>query len=151
MPKHTCTKRYRDLPAAHRNHLHAGHCQYIHGHNYTVEITFGCDTLDACGFVVDFGNLGPVKEYLKNLLDHTLLLAFDDPLKAVFLNRAENDYSIFQDTVQVRVVPGTSCEDLTRHLFIRTAEITLEITSGRAWVETVTVWEDSKNRATYHK
>ena len=53
----TCSKTYSDLPFAHRQHRHAGHCSLIHGHNWELKITFACEEFDKNGFVVDFGNL----------------------------------------------------------------------------------------------
>ena len=58
--------------AAHRLvGLPAGHkCANLHGHNYTVEVTLAAADLDECGFVIDFGALGPVEDFLKSVLDH---------------------------------------------------------------------------------
>ena len=53
----TCTKTYFDVPFAHRQHLHDGHCSFVHGHNWDIRVTFGCERTDENGFVVDFGKL----------------------------------------------------------------------------------------------
>ena len=50
----TCKKSYRDIPFAHRQHHHDGHCAFIHGHNWDITLTFACSKTDANGFVVDF-------------------------------------------------------------------------------------------------
>jgi 6-pyruvoyltetrahydropterin/6-carboxytetrahydropterin synthase len=72
----TCSKTYRDIPFAHRQHRHEGHCSFLHGHNWSVEIEFACSQLDERGFVVDFGGLG----YLKDGLPGTLTTpAFSRP------------------------------------------------------------------------
>jgi 6-pyruvoyltetrahydropterin/6-carboxytetrahydropterin synthase len=66
-------------------------CARVHGHNYTVEVVLQSDTLDDTGFVVDFGELKPLKTYLDDTLDHRHL----------------NDVLPFQP----------SCEQLAHHLY----------------------------------
>lgn len=51
--------------------LPEGHqCGRLHGHNYAVEIVLAAEKLDAVGFVVDYGDLGPFKRILDEELDH---------------------------------------------------------------------------------
>lgn len=51
--------------------LEPGHpCSRVHGHNYTVKITLASDTLDSRGFVTDYGELKPIKEWIDNNWDH---------------------------------------------------------------------------------
>lgn len=45
-------------------------CSRLHGHNYTIEVELAHDHLDDTGFIVDFGLLKPIKEYIDNTLDH---------------------------------------------------------------------------------
>lgn len=45
-------------------------CSRLHGHNYTVKVVVGSDELDATGFVLDYGELGFVKQYLDDNFDH---------------------------------------------------------------------------------
>lgn len=48
-----------------------GHkCKRPHGHNYAVTFVLRADVLDGRGFVVDYGELDPVKRYLDQTLDH---------------------------------------------------------------------------------
>src|SRR4051812_26092027 len=61
----TCRKTYTDIPWAHRQHRHDGHCAYLHGHNWSITITFGCREPDENGFVLDFGKL----KFLKHWID----------------------------------------------------------------------------------
>lgn len=54
--------------------LPPGHqCGQLHGHNYEVEVELAAETLDDRGFVVDYGELKPLKEYLKAKFDHGFL------------------------------------------------------------------------------
>lgn len=58
--------------AAHQlTHLPDGHpCARLHGHNYKVVIELESYKLDKNGFVVDYGDLNPLKEYIDDKLDH---------------------------------------------------------------------------------
>lgn len=48
-----------------------GHqCGRLHGHNYVVLVELISDSLNEVGFVQDYGELKPVKEYIDNVLDH---------------------------------------------------------------------------------
>ncbi|MGW0708908.1 6-pyruvoyl trahydropterin synthase family protein [Streptomyces sp. NPDC002643] len=55
-------------------------CNRQHGHSYEVEVTLSASTLEAPGFVTDFGALAPFKFFLDTELDHRNLheiLPFD--------------------------------------------------------------------------
>ncbi len=45
-------------------------CSRLHGHNYIVELVLQAEELDENGFVVDYLDLKPFKEYIDNTLDH---------------------------------------------------------------------------------
>ncbi|WP_280411728.1 6-pyruvoyl trahydropterin synthase family protein [Nocardia asiatica] len=45
-------------------------CARLHGHNYTVTVSVSAPALDGHGFVTDFANLAPLKEYLRDQFDH---------------------------------------------------------------------------------
>ena len=64
-----------EFAAAHRlPSLGAGHpCSRMHGHNYTVRVTLGSETLDEHGMVLDYGKLDVVKKYLDDKLHHSCL------------------------------------------------------------------------------
>ena len=51
------------LPAAHP-------CSRVHGHNYVARIQVAAEKLDETGFVVDFGDLSVVRDYIDTQLDH---------------------------------------------------------------------------------
>ena len=81
----TCKKIYTDIPWAHRQHRHDGHCAFIHGHNWSIAITFGATTLDENGFVVDFGKLKFLERWIDEHLDHACVFNADDPMKEKLL------------------------------------------------------------------
>lgn len=61
--------------AAHQlNGLPPGHkCANMHGHTYRVEVLLASTDLDEAGMVVDFAELGPVRDHLNETYDHQLL------------------------------------------------------------------------------
>lgn len=69
-----------------------GHqCARLHGHSYRVRVVLAADTLDGRGFVVDYGDLKPFRDYIDQNLDHRHL----------------NDVLSFQP----------SAENIAKHLF----------------------------------
>jgi 6-pyruvoyltetrahydropterin/6-carboxytetrahydropterin synthase len=145
---HTVTKSYRDLPAAHRQPKHDGHCRLIHGHNWGFDIVFVCEQLDENGFVIDVGKLKPVKAWLEYNFDHTLLLNVDDPSLHLLTTQLGQEFA--------RVVPVLNCgmEGLAKFVF-ESLESLLEtqfpddVCDRALSVIEVVCWEDSKNRASY--
>ena len=53
----------KDLPADHQ-------CARLHGHNYVVVVELASAELNAHGFVRDYHELGPLKRYIDDELDH---------------------------------------------------------------------------------
>ena len=136
----TCSKLYKDIPFAHRQHLHDGHCSKIHGHNWDIRITFGCKELDSKGFVVDFGKLKYIKKYIEDMLDHACVLSWNDPLY---------EEIIAPDVYKVYSVENASCEGLAKHLFEQFSDLLHMAEGERTWIDEIEIFEDSKNSAKY--
>lgn len=68
---YSIAKRFQ-FSASHRiGGLPEGHpCAGLHGHNYEVEVVLQSASLDATGFVRDYRELSPLKEYIDATLDH---------------------------------------------------------------------------------
>ena len=49
------------------------HCNLIHGYALQFEFTFGGNELDDSNWIVDFGGLKPLKEWLKYMFDLSLI------------------------------------------------------------------------------
>lgn len=65
-----------EFSAAHAlHHLPDGHpCKRLHGHNYKVTLILEREeTNEETGFVLDFGELDAVKQYIDERLDHRYL------------------------------------------------------------------------------
>lgn len=138
----SCTKFYRDIPFAHRQHHHDGHCALVHGHNWSFGFTFGCLETDENGFVVDFGKLKFVKRYLTDTFDHACVFNADDPAREALVAAAPEAWKVV-------VVEGCSCEGIARHVFDAIAPMVREATDGRAFLVSVDVQEDRRNSARY--
>ena len=136
----TCTKVIHDIPFAHRQPKHDGHCALIHGHNWTFTFTFAAKQPDTCGFVVDFGKLKFLKAYLEDTFDHALLLSRSDPSLAL-LKVSLNGLA------RIVEVDDGSCEGLLREFFPLLNEKVAKATDGRVWISEMVIHEDSKNSA----
>ncbi|NBB80823.1 MAG: 6-carboxytetrahydropterin synthase [Verrucomicrobia bacterium] len=138
----TCKKSYRDIPFAHRQHRHGGHCAFIHGHNWTITLTFACQETDESGFVVDFGKLKYLKDWINQHLDHACLFNEDDPEKEALLGQ-------FRHLFKPYVLPSCSSEGLAQHLYEVFNPMVLDDTKGRVWITEVEIEEDGKNSAAF--
>lgn len=134
----TCRKVYADIPFAHRQHRHSGHCAHIHGHSWSVSLTFACKELDRHGFVVDFGGLGFIREWIDQNLDHACVVGADDPE----LNwlKSKNG-SVFK----LLVIENASAEGIARHLHTQLDPLVRTKTEGRGWIAEIELHEDSRN------
>ncbi len=133
------TKTFTGLPCAHRQWRHDGHCKFLHGYDRTVTITFGSDELDERGWVMDFGDLKDVKQWLEDLMDHTCLINEDDPELELF---RELDA---KGIIQLRVLPSIGMEGTSRHVFDHVDQVVKKKTKGRVRVLRVECRENQKN------
>ena len=118
------------------------HCNLIHGYALQFELTFGGNELDERNWIVDFGGLKPLKNWLAEMFDHTYLVAEDDPELETFKQLEE------KNLVDLRIVSSTGCERFAEMVFDKAEEIISERTNGRCWVQSVTVREHGHNSAT---
>lgn len=144
----TITKRYRNLPAAHRQPNHDGHCRLVHGHNWGFDITLSCETLEENGFVLDVGKMKPVRRMLEHYFDHTCLINRSDPKIGFFMQMHEDKL------LDVRVVENCGMEGLAEMVFeqvqtVLKADYPEDFGVRGLRVIGVTCWEDEKNAATY--
>lgn len=140
----TCTKMFHNFPFAHRQPEHKGHCHFIHGHNWAFKFTFAAHQLDVNQFVIDFGSLGWLKNFLNEMFDHTLVLNLDDPeLEHIRDSIGKTDLAL------IRCVRNCGAEGLAEFLFRTVNEMLEGRTAGRVYITEVAVFEDDKNSATY--
>jgi 6-pyruvoyltetrahydropterin/6-carboxytetrahydropterin synthase len=69
------------LSATFRQWRAKSHCRFLHGYALAFTFTFECadNEVDENGWVIDFGGLKPLKEWLQETFDHKLCVAEDDP------------------------------------------------------------------------
>jgi 6-pyruvoyltetrahydropterin/6-carboxytetrahydropterin synthase len=139
----TCSKTYRDIPLSHRQPLHGGRCSFLHGHSWAITLTFEASSLDDNGFVIDFGELHFIEDWIDEHLDHGTVLCQDDPRKKDL--EALNEEGL----LKVTWVKSASCEGIAKFLFNTFNPLVSERTSGRVKLQAIHLEEDSKNSATY--
>jgi len=140
----TVTKKYRNIPFAHRQPTHSGHCSLVHGHSWGFDVTFASDKLDLNGFIVDFGKLDFIKEYLEEF-DHALVLNKADPKLSIFRTLEE------EKLCKLVLVDNCGAEGLALN-FLNTLNFKISkipsFHERKARIVEVTCHEDAKNSAT---
>ena len=107
----TCSKSYRDIPLSHRQPNHKGRCSRLHGHSWSITLTFEAQALDENGFVVDFGDLHFIEDWIDQHLDHATAIWENDP-KLSELKALEAD-----GLIKLVLVPSASCEGIAQFLY----------------------------------
>ena len=119
------------------------HCRLIHGYALAFRFVFATRELDECNWCFDFGGLKPVRAWLLEMFDHTILVAEDDPELLQFKLLEE------KGLVALRVLPKVGCEATAEHVFRYVARFVAQQTAGRVWLERVEVSEHGGNSAIY--
>ncbi len=117
------------------------HCSLLHGYAIGVKITFANPQLDQRNWVMDFGGLGSVKDFLKNTFDHKLLVAKDDP-KLELIKELATEH----DLAQVVILDAVGCEAFAFLIHTKVSEM---LQGGTTKVESVEVMEHGANSAIY--
>lgn len=127
------------------------HCRFLHGYAISFRVFFEGE-LDERNWVWDFGGMkranGNIdgkspKEWFDWLLDHTTIIAEDDPELAAFAILSA------RDVIQLRILPYTGVERFAEYLFNKINKFIEEETAGRVKVVKVEVYENSRNSANY--
>lgn len=126
---HYSTKTYgndRGLSCAFRQPLAThSHCSLIHGYSLGFSFKFAARTLDDKNWVVDFGGLKDLKNWLEKMFDHTIAVDRDDPNIKDFMELEEKGLA------DVRVMNGVGCEKFAEHAFWFADELVKQLTDGR--------------------
>ena len=83
------------------------------------------------------------KDYFTWLLDHTTVIALDDPHLESFKQLSS------EGLIQLRIIPATGCEKFAEHLYTKINTFLKEETEGRVKAIKVEVYEHEKNSASY--
>lgn len=122
-------------------------CSALHGYAMSFHFEFSCSTVDQRNWVMDFGGLKPLKEFLKENFDHTTLVASDDPYK--------EEYVRLRDLGLLKLVEveNTGCEALAKFLcdYVNTVFLPNHNpdSSREMWCSMVEVRETPANSARY--
>lgn len=112
MYKYFSSKRYVNLGSiAYRQWKADSHCNLLHGYSPSFYFEFGTNELDTRNWAIDFGGLRPLKGWLEEWFDHTLLVAIDDPFKETLINLDAIGLA------KVVEVERTGCEGLADWLY----------------------------------
>jgi len=121
------------------------HCRLLHGYALSFQLVFATRELDERNWCFDFGGLKPVRQWLHEMFDHTVLVAADDPYLVEFQRMDA------LGLIDMRRLPAVGCEAIARMVFDHVAEFVAAETGGRVWVEAVEVREHSGNSASYSR
>lgn len=138
------SKNFIGYPCAHRRYAHDGHCAWVHGYSRSFMVWFESETREPdTGFVMDFGKLKPIKEWLEDKFDHTLLLDDKDPLLPDFQELER------KGACKLTVLPDVGMEGTAKYVFDYLDVWVEKATNGRVWVHSVECRENEKNSAIY--
>ena len=129
------------------------HCKFLHGYAVSFRVWFEGE-LDERNWVFDFGgmkrakytidNMSP-KDFFAWLLDHTTIVAEDDPHLDKFKQMHEDGI------IQLRVLPATGCERFAEFLYNVINSFLKVETDGRVKAVKVEVYEHERNSASYEE
>jgi 6-pyruvoyltetrahydropterin/6-carboxytetrahydropterin synthase len=125
--------------------------QFLHGYAVSFRVWFDGE-LDERHWVADFGlmkratskidGMAP-KDYFAYLLDHTTIVAEDDPFMDEFVRLDA------LGIIQLRVLPAVGCERFAEFLYYKIQDFLKIETNGRVKVTKVEVYEHERNSASY--
>jgi len=128
---------FRQWRAAH------SHCKLVHGYALAFKFVFAAHRLDERNWCFDFGGLKPVRAWLHEMFDHTMIVAAYDPHLARLQDLDR------EGLAKVKVLPAVGCEAVAKHVFDHVAKYVSAESGGRVWLESVEVREHGGNSAIY--
>jgi len=152
MKKFQSTKLFDGYSACFRQWRAEGtHCKFLHGYAVSFRVWFEGE-LDHRNWVFDFGGMKRAtntiddmqpKDYFAWLLDHTTIVAQDDPYLDTFKQMDADGI------IQLRILPGVGCERFAEFLYEKINTFLLGETQGRVRAVKVEVYEHERNSASY--
>jgi 6-pyruvoyltetrahydropterin/6-carboxytetrahydropterin synthase len=152
MGKYQSTKLFDGYSACFRQWKAEGtHCKFLHGYAVSFRVWFEGE-LDERNWVWDFGGMKRAKTningrspkaFFEYLLDHTTIVAEDDPYLENF-KQMDNE-----GIIQLRILPAVGCERFAEYLYQVINEFLQLETNGRVRATKVEVYEHERNSASY--
>ena len=127
------------------------HCRFLHGYAVSFRVWFEGE-LDERNWVWDFGGMKRAKtqiegmspkDYFTYLLDHTTIIAEDDPHLTLFKQMHA------EGIIQLRILPATGCERFAEYLYHTINNFLAVETNGRVKATKIEVYEHERNSACY--
>lgn len=133
----------RGLSCCFRQWKADSHCSLLHGYALSVHIEFEAHSLDDRNWVIDFGAMKAIKEWLDHMFDHTTIVASDDPQAEHYVALSE------KGMINLRMFPAVGCEAFAQEIATFVDRWLLENDhKPRVWLDHVTVREHGANSAT---
>lgn len=121
------------------------HCSFLHGYSLGFELCFESETLDHRNWVLSFGELKQVKQWLKDNFDHTTLIAHDDPALSEFI------YLDKMHLIQLFIVKDVGCEKFAEFAYENIVRLIGDkMSANNVSLVSVKVSEHGGNSATYY-
>lgn len=119
------------------------HCSLIHGYALAFKFKFGATELDDKNWAVDFGDLGLLKDWLKDNFDHKTAVDNTDPELDTFRHLDKIGL------IDLVIMDGVGCEKFAYYAWKAADEIIQEKTNGRCYCISCEVKEHGANSAIY--
>lgn len=147
MGKYQSTKLFNDNYSVALRQWKAQHssCQLKHGYSLKFHVTFEADSLDEMNWIADFGcfKRNGLKDWLKEMFDHTTLIEKDDPMRGYFeMEQAEG-------IAKVHFMEKMGMESLAKLVFDKFNDVFSKTEGGRIRVVRVEVFENDTNSGIY--
>lgn len=131
------------LSTAFRQWRADSHCCFVHGYALAFVLVFEAADLDVRNWVLDFGGFKGLKEMLAANFDHKLLVAEDDPQRALLEQLGE------AGVADVLVVPAVGCEMFARVVYENVSRWLYRAYGDAVRLVSVEAREHGANSATY--
>jgi 6-pyruvoyltetrahydropterin/6-carboxytetrahydropterin synthase len=130
------------ISCAYRQWRADSHCAQLHGYALAFVLHFETSQLDDCGWVIDFGSMKPLKQWLLDTFDHQTLVAKDDPQREWFEIAAE------RHIINLQWVERTGCEAIAAMVAGKVEDWLVQLgMAERVRLVAVEVAEHGANRA----
>ena len=135
-------KEFNGYSTAFRQWRADSHCRFVHGYALRFKVWFEGE-LDERNWVVDFGGLKELKQWLKDSFDHKTVLDTADPKKGLI------EALVPEGIAEVVYFDGVGCEKFAEHALKKADEIVQRITGGRCYCISCEVSEHGANSAIF--
>ena len=119
------------------------HCHLLHGYSLKFKFKFASTKLDDKNWVVDFGGLKELKEWLQDNFDHKVIVDSNDP-------EIDTLYKLEQKGLaEIRVFDGVGAEMFAYHAWKFADNLVRDMSMNRCWCIEAECAEHGANSAMY--